>query len=111
MSYYAGIMTGTSLDAIDVAICSFQNHAVDLKTHYSHPWPEQLRTLLLEFSEATEVNLDRFVRAHFTLPGFYNEAIDKAVEQAGMNRDDINAIGLHGQTVRHLPLLKSVSDG
>ena len=100
---YIGIMSGTSLDGIDVAIVHFDSAKLELRSFYSAEFPEGLRRNLLELAAARTVEMDELVRTHFILAEQYANAVLNALKVAGLSKNDIRAIGLHGQTVRHIP--------
>jgi anhydro-N-acetylmuramic acid kinase len=100
---YLGIMSGTSLDAIDVAACRFEGQKIELLGFHSQPWPEKLRATLFELATAAHVSMDMLVQTHFDLATEYAAAVREAVKVCNLAHQDIRAIGLHGQTVRHLP--------
>jgi len=96
-------MSGTSLDGIDVAICRFAPPAITLAGFYSAEWPVALRDTLMNFATAERVNLNALTRTNFQLAHEYAHAVEAAITQAGISPSSIRAIGLHGQTLRHLP--------
>src|SRR5581483_4387427 len=96
-------MSGTSLDGIDVAACRFEDKTVDLLEFYSTEWPPDTRRAILNVATATTVPMDDLVRLHFELANEYALAVNAALEHSKISREEIRAIGLHGQTVRHLP--------
>ncbi|HWF44676.1 MAG TPA: anhydro-N-acetylmuramic acid kinase, partial [Candidatus Kapabacteria bacterium] len=111
---YLGIMTGTSLDAIDVAACRFSldsmrkrpesEHAeVEVIEFSSSPWPKPMREILMTLATATDVSMDLLARTHFALAEYYANAVRDCLASAKLTYKDIRAIGLHGQTIRHLP--------
>lgn len=102
-SLYIGIMTGTSLDAIDLVACSFEEEHITIKGEYSAPWPESLRSILMMLSTAELVPMDTLVRTHFLLAEQYAKAVKELLLTTAIPQENIVAIGLHGQTVRHLP--------
>lgn len=99
---YIGIMTGTSMDAIDVVIAQFEKFP-EVIGELSTPIDPQLRKILIDLATNKEMNIDLFVRSHFVLAGEYAKAVNQALEKAKLSSKDIRAIGLHGQTIRHLP--------
>ena len=106
---YLGIMTGTSLDAIDVAVCrfpkgDFPQARVQLLGFHSTPWPEDMRDTLMSLATSATVSMDLLVRSHFLLAKYYADAVDDTLSFMNLSAKDIRAIGLHGQTVRHLPI-------
>ncbi|MDP4198214.1 MAG: anhydro-N-acetylmuramic acid kinase [Bacteroidota bacterium] len=102
-SLYIGIMTGTSLDAIDVAVCRFENKIVELIHFHSSAWPKQIRTKLLTLASAEMVRMDDVATLHFALAKEYARSVNETLQEARLDARQICAIGLHGQTVRHLP--------
>ncbi|MFI5201344.1 MAG: anhydro-N-acetylmuramic acid kinase [Candidatus Kapaibacterium sp.] len=103
MDLYLGIMSGTSLDGIDVAICHFAAPEITLAGFYSAEWPAPLRNTLMNFATAERVDLNALTRTNFQLAHEYAHAAEEAINQAGLSPSSIRAIGLHGQTIRHLP--------
>ncbi len=96
-------MSGTSLDGIDVAIVQFDKTNVELVSFYSTEFSDELRGLLMEVATAHAVEMDTVVRTHFVLAERYAQAVVGALDAAALAKESIRAIGLHGQTVRHLP--------
>jgi anhydro-N-acetylmuramic acid kinase len=101
---YIGIMSGTSLDGIDVALCRFPAAAkVDLLHHRTYDWPGELRARLSELVSADEFSVDELTTLNFELAQAYAAAAGQLLEESGKTPEDIRAIGMHGQTIRHLP--------
>ena len=104
---YLGIMTGTSLDAIDVAACRFtgkhRSRGVQLLGFHSTPWPTHMCEILMDLATSSMVSMDVLTRSHFLLAKYYADAVQETLAATGLGPKDIRAIGLHGQTVRHLP--------
>ncbi len=100
---YLGIMSGTSLDGIDVAACRFEGKRIELVAFHSAEWEPGLRERIMEFATAERVEMSDLVRAHFELAGEYAKAVEAILYEADIPSSQIRAIGLHGQTIRHLP--------
>ncbi len=107
----AGVMTGTSMDAIDVAIVSIGcsvtlGHVEAIMTldHFgSRPLDRDLVTMLMSLQQPGDDELHRQALAANHLADAVSRAVLETVTQAGLNPKDISAIGVHGQTVRHRP--------
>ena len=56
---YIGLMSGTSLDAIDAVLVEFPDHRVHLLAHHSEPLPEDLRDSLLALNRPAGGNRAR----------------------------------------------------
>ncbi len=105
---YLGIMTGTSLDAIDVGACRFNGKNVELLAFHSVEWPAAMREILMELATAELVSMDLLARTNFLLAREYANAVEQTLTQSNIEKSDVRAIALHGQTIRHLPKPESV---
>lgn len=101
-----GLMTGTSADAIDAALVRFEGLGL-ASTHELLAYREtplgDLRAEILDLAGAEVVTLERLLALDHALGRRYAECVDALVESAGLAPDDIDAIGSHGQTLRHVP--------
>jgi anhydro-N-acetylmuramic acid kinase len=100
---YAGLMSGTSLDAIDAVIINCAGDQVKLLATVEFPFPERLRNRLANLITAPEIDLDHLGRAHRELGQVYANAVTALLDSADISSAAISAIGCHGQTVRHQP--------
>lgn len=102
MSLYLGIMSGTSLDGIDIALVD-QDQKTSLIAHHYLPIPGALRTELLALCTSGIDELERIacVEPKWTL--LAAEAIEQLLERERLDPQRIRAIGSHGQTIRHIP--------
>lgn len=91
----AGIMSGTSLDGIDVAIVDIQGKRIRPLVFASTPYPKAVREALLGVSNAM-THTATIARLHFLLGELYAEAVNKA-----SRRHKPALIGMHGQTIFH----------
>lgn len=113
LSRVAGVMTGTSMDAIDVAILSIgqqvtlgQIESVIRLDHFgSRPLDRQLVSMLMALQSPGEDELHRQALASNTFADAVSRTILETITQAGLAPKDISAVGVHGQTVRHRPEL------
>lgn len=100
----AGIMSGTSLDGIDVAIIDMTGSGFKAKisvlTSHSVPYPKKIREALLAVSNASGLTGD-ISRLNFLLGELYAEALEETAERAEIPLDTIKLIGCHGQTIFH----------
>lgn len=100
----AGLLSGTSVDAIDVAITritpSGQYIDVEVIAYAEYPWSSNERDAILSVS-TTAVSaqmiavVDRLIGERFT------DALANLVNPCGVR---IDAIGFHGQTIAHVPV-------
>lgn len=102
MDLYIGVMSGTSLDGLDIALIG-QDTAVKLiATHYI-PMPEPLRTELLSLCASGPDEIARSAIAQQHWVALAAQGIHALLDQQKLKPQDIRAIGSHGQTIRHEP--------
>jgi anhydro-N-acetylmuramic acid kinase len=97
----AGIMSGTSLDGIDVAIVDIGTRAgaTPLAFH-STPYPIRVREALLAVSNAN-THTATISRLNFLLGELYAKAVIETCRRSRVALDSIGLIGCHGQTIFH----------
>lgn len=102
---YIGVMSGTSMDAIDVVVVDFSgNQTADL-AYRSDPIPEQIRRQLLTLQAISSNELDLAARMDRQLARLIAQSIQSLLKDSGLSPQQITAIGSHGQTLRHEPEL------
>lgn len=101
--YYIGLISGTSLDAVDAALVDLESQPPRLLQAISHPLPETLRSELLKLCQPGENEIQRLGQADVWLGETLAEAVLALLSAAQIQSAEITAIGSHGQTVRHLP--------
>ncbi|MFM2479352.1 anhydro-N-acetylmuramic acid kinase [Celerinatantimonas sp. MCCC 1A17872] len=100
---YIGVMSGTSLDGIDVVAVDFSAPQPKLVASLNETFPEELRELLHEIALDKALPISQVGYATTWLSQCYSDAINHMCEQNGLNKQTIKAIGCHGQTVQHHP--------
>lgn len=99
---FVGLMSGTSIDAIDSAVVSIQGETTLLHSR-EHPIPEDLRQQITAISHSGEDEIERMGRLDRELGRLFAAATLELLDSAGLERQSITAIGSHGQTIRHRP--------
>ena len=111
--YYIGIMTGNSLDAVDVVITDFEDDIKDICAH-SIPIPQHIadsfRILKNDIKSANGdivkvYNNDKikFLSLHDEYIKIVAQTVNQTIKKANLKKEDIKAIGFHGQTCYHNP--------
>jgi anhydro-N-acetylmuramic acid kinase len=100
---YLGLMSGTSLDAVDAVLVEFTGKGPQLQHALSHPLPEALRTALLALCQPGDNEIERLGQADSWLGEVFAEAANRLLQEAQITPAAVRAIGNHGQTVRHHP--------
>lgn len=100
---YIGLMSGTSLDGVDALLVDLGMARPQILADHHHPYPAGLRAALLELSHASHPELHQLAQLDVLLGGLYAETVRVLLQGAGIPASNIQAIGSHGQTVRHYP--------
>lgn len=101
--HYIGIMSGTSLDAIDAALVTIQAGKTRLIDHLVVEFPATLRRQLLDICSPGDNEIERMGRLDAELGELYAETALQLCRQSDTPPAQIEAIGCHGQTIRHHP--------
>jgi len=88
----AGIMSGTSLDGIDVAVIDIHGRRWNVVGTKTTPYPKAVREAILSVSN-TQTHTAAIARLHFLLGELYAEAV--------AHFDGVELVGCHGQTIFH----------
>lgn len=103
-SLFIGLMSGTSTDGIDGVLAAFSPTRLPATlAHTSVAMPSELRERILALNHPGENELARSARVANDLARLYADAVHALLDQTGLRADQIQAIGAHGQTVRHAP--------
>lgn len=100
---FIGLMSGTSLDAIDVAIVEFESSYPKLIASYSQILPTTLRDTLLSLNRSRAGEIKRMAIADIEWAKQAANAVNRLLLKSNIPASDISAIGSHGQTIRHAP--------
>jgi anhydro-N-acetylmuramic acid kinase len=95
-------MSGTSLDGIDAVLVDFSQAKLLLQACYT-PYDVTLQTALLALNQSGGDELHRAAILGNRISRLYAETVKSLLDKAGTNPQEIEAIGCHGQTVRHCP--------
>jgi anhydro-N-acetylmuramic acid kinase len=88
----AGVMSGTSLDGIDVAVVEVSRQRIETIGFLSAPYPQGVREAILGLDSAASIS-----HWNFQLAELYARTVLRAVRRWGA----VELIGCHGQTVSH----------
>lgn len=93
---YIGVLSGTSMDGIDVVAARFQPQ-LEVVAAMMLPFAQALPSPLHQLSDAAIAELDQHLGEQFA------EAVLRLITEHKLDRREIAAIGSHGQTIRHAP--------
>jgi anhydro-N-acetylmuramic acid kinase len=96
----AGMISGTSVDGIDVAIVNIHGRSILTLAHDSFPYPAALRSRILAASNA-DTHTSEVSRLNFEVAEQFAGAFRKLCRKAHIEVSDVELIGSHGQTIYH----------
>jgi len=100
---YIGLMSGTSLDGIDAALVRFENKQVTVLETICSPLSSHLKDEIKSLISPATNEINRLMALDVQLGKSFAEAVKQLTDKANIKKEDIIAIGSHGQTIRHLP--------
>tara|TARA_B110000305_G_scaffold92353_1_gene104205 strand:- start:2802 stop:3926 length:1125 start_codon:yes stop_codon:yes gene_type:complete len=102
-SIYIGLMSGTSMDAIDCALVDFSNSKPYQLDFINTEIPHDLREKLLHLCEDHDSQIPLLGEADVEFARQLALSVEHILELNGLKPSQIAAIGSHGQTIRHQP--------
>jgi anhydro-N-acetylmuramic acid kinase len=103
-----GLISGTSVDGVDVAIVTIAGHAanveLDLVAFETIPYPDAVRSELLALYDDQSNAVARLCSLNVVIGECFAEATIAVAGRAGIDLAQIEVIGSHGQTVWHQPV-------
>ncbi len=101
-----GLMSGTSLDGLDLALCHCQGSGSTLKVTLEHhttvPYPAALQARLRAISQR-QVSLEELTILHAELARHHAAIILETLKTWDIAPTEIDLLASHGQTVWHSP--------
>lgn len=104
MSLYLGLMSGTSVDAVDAVLARLEPE-FELLARHSVPIHPALKQRILDLAGATHCSIESLGSLDAELGKLFADTANALIALSGVDRDRITAIGSHGQTIRHRPEL------
>lgn len=103
----AGVMSGTSLDGVDVAIVRIEGCGTAAKVvpiHFcSFPYETELREALKRLCSTEHSDVSRVCGMNFAIAERIADAVIRTAADAKLPLEQIDLISSHGQTVWHIP--------
>jgi anhydro-N-acetylmuramic acid kinase len=100
-----GLMSGTSLDAIDAAVVELRQDdstlALRPRAYLEHPFPPRLRERLRALLPPEPGSVAEVCELNVLLGETFAEATRVVVAQGGLTLEQVDLIASHGQTVYH----------
>jgi len=101
--YYLGLMSGTSMDAIDAALIDCSDNQIQLIAHHSHTLSDNTRQQINALCLGSDNEIQKMMQLDNNLGQQFASTANELIKKNKINKDNIAAIGSHGQTIRHYP--------
>ncbi len=101
--YYIGLMSGTSMDAIDAALIDCNDNQIKLVAHTSLTLSDDLRQQINTLCQGCDNELQKMQQLDIELGKQFANCANQLLKNTQLTPADITAIGSHGQTLRHYP--------
>ncbi|MDC0609397.1 anhydro-N-acetylmuramic acid kinase [Vibrio sp.] len=100
---YVGVMSGTSLDGIDIALVNIDQNRIEFKGSHFMSMPESVAKQLKLLASNHQTALQKLGELDHQLGHLYADAVNQLIARSEYSAHDITAIGCHGQTIYHSP--------
>src|SRR5262245_53114194 len=102
---YLGLMSGTSMDGVDAALCELRNRRfLRVVGSQTHQYPSALRDDLLKLQrEQQPLTLEALAQLDHAVAKNFADAATALLREVGLTAAEVRALGSHGQTVFHDP--------
>lgn len=105
-----GLMSGTSLDGLDMALCSFSGSGLSTKVkilkfdtyNYSKEFKEEIKHVFAK----PKVDFEFLCLLNEKIGLHHAEIINETLQKWNIDKDTVDVIASHGQTVYHAPQIK-----
>ena len=102
-----GLMSGTSLDGLDVAYCTISGFGlvtkVAINAFETIPYSEEIKDKIRRVFAKKEVDFPYLVQLNEWIGNLHGEMVNTFIETHGILADKVDVIASHGQTVMHVP--------
>ncbi len=108
-----GLISGTSADGVSTVVTEITGTGLKAGMRVlnlgTYPYPPELKEAVFELFRPETSTVDRICEINFVLGEFFAECALRVISECGLTPGEVDLIGSHGQTIHHLPGLKTVS--
>ncbi|RYY32365.1 MAG: anhydro-N-acetylmuramic acid kinase, partial [Sphingobacteriaceae bacterium] len=102
-----GLMSGTSLDGLDIALCRFIGSGFSTTFELLHfttiSYPEDFKDDIRQIFAKRQADMEKLCLLNAKIGTHHAELVLQALNSWGVLPDDIDVIASHGQTIYHAP--------
>jgi len=111
--YCIGLMSGTSLDGVDVALVDIENSGFETKVKLikfnTYEMPSDIKAEIKKACSIEDSSVELICSLNFKLGYLFSKAVGEICKEARIYLKDINFVASHGQTIYHIPKEKGSS--
>lgn len=98
-----GLMSGTSLDGIDAAVIRTDGgHQIDFLGSTYIPYEPAFKAQMQLLAQG-DIPLNDVLKLEQKLTEYHGDAVDTMLSELAITAAEVDVVGFHGQTIRHLP--------
>ncbi len=102
-----GLMSGTSLDGLDIALCKIRGHGRNTKIKVDNfitmPYDDEFRAEVKKIFSIPHGDIQLLVLLHAHIGKMHGQLINGALKQWSVAKEEVDIIASHGQTIYHAP--------
>jgi len=102
-----GLMSGTSLDGLDIALCRFTGSGLktqfDLIKFITIPYQEDFKKDIQSIFARRDADLEKVCLLNALIGNFHGELVLQALKEWNIKPAEVDFIASHGQTIYHAP--------
>lgn len=102
-----GLMSGTSLDGLDVALCRISGSGVQTKVKlvkfYTWPYNTKFKNSILEVFAKPQIDFQKLTELNAVIGKTHGQLVLKSLKKWKVKPQQVDVIASHGQTVFHAP--------
>ncbi len=102
-----GLMSGTSIDGLDIALCRFTGTGIEsgaqVLKYSSVPYTTHDAAYIRQFATQESVRVEDLAIANAWLARLHARMINDTLASWKIDKKDVDLIASHGQTIRHAP--------
>lgn len=102
-----GLMSGTSLDGLDIALCRFKGSGpetqFELLNFTTIPYTEEFKKDIQSVFALKDADLEKVCLLNAKIGTFHGELVLQALSRWGLKPGQVDFIASHGQTIYHAP--------
>jgi anhydro-N-acetylmuramic acid kinase len=110
-----GLMSGTSVDGLDVALCTIQNSGLHTKLTLQHfvtlPYSNYFKQQVKDVFSKQMVDLEQLTLLNAWIGTQHGLMINQCLQQWNVQPTQVDLIASHGQTIYHAPLSQHKKQG